>query len=192
MNTCISCGKEGTYSFHALTIRTLPVRDLSGEKKVQAIGDFQDFCVCRSCAEAMLSRKKDVRHNMSKKFLGFGLTTAAGILWTAAAALFLNAEWIYLSVGLAAIACGLIGLVSAWKEGKGEQEKIGNMGQEEALQYAAWQTVLEKAPSKNQDENLTYIPVTEETKRRKNGDLMILYDLLPAIAAKAWEMIQEE
>ena len=40
--------------------------------------------------------------------------------------------------------------------------------------------------------SLTYIPISEKTLRRKNGDLMILYHLLPEIAVEAWNRIHPE
>ena len=192
MLKCLKCGHESDFAFRALTIRTLPVRDLSGEKKVQAIGDFQDFGVCASCAAQTLSVKKDIRRNVGKKFGGFALVAVAGILLEAAAFLFLNAERVYVLLGLAAIACGLIGMYSSAKDGMEEKNRISSMSNEDALRYAAWACVLENAPKKDLDADLSYIPVDRETRKRKNGDLMILYDLLPQIAVKAHKMICED
>ena len=62
----------------------------------------------------------------------------------------------------------------------------------EALQEAAWDVFIAEAP-KNEDVNdLTYIPVNEKTRSRKNGDLMILYNLLPEIAVEAWKRLHPE
>lgn len=46
-----------------------------------------------------------------------------------------------------------------------------------------------EAPKKENENDLTYIPINEQTLRRKNGDLMILYDLLPEIAVQAWNRL---
>ena len=53
---------------------------------------------------------------------------------------------------------------------------------------------LAEAPKKENDNDLTYIPICEKTLARKNGDLMILYHLLPEIAVEAWNRLhpQEE
>ena len=48
---------------------------------------------------------------------------------------------------------------------------------------------MQAIPRKNGEEDLTYIPVDSETLSRKNGDLMILYDLIPDIAKEAFRRI---
>ena len=48
---------------------------------------------------------------------------------------------------------------------------------------------MDAAPKKHDINDITYIPVDEETLARKNGDLMILYDLLPEIAIEAHKRI---
>ena len=50
---------------------------------------------------------------------------------------------------------------------------------------------IDGAPKKNDINDITYIPVNEETLARKNGDLMILYELLPEIAIEAHKRIHE-
>ena len=62
----------------------------------------------------------------------------------------------------------------------------------EALEEAAWDVYLAEAPKKEGQNDLTYIPVNEKTLARKNGDLMILYRLLPEIAVEAWKRIHGE
>ncbi|MBQ5951399.1 MAG: hypothetical protein IJL66_04580 [Lachnospiraceae bacterium] len=47
-------------------------------------------------------------------------------------------------------------------------------------------------PKKDKDIDLTYIPVDQKTMQRKNGDLMILYDLLPEIALQAYDRVHRE
>ena len=49
--------------------------------------------------------------------------------------------------------------------------------------------MLDAAPKKNDINDISYIPVDEKTLARKNGDLMILYDLLPEIAIEAHKRI---
>ena len=46
-------------------------------------------------------------------------------------------------------------------------------------------------PKKDGDNDLTYIPITEKTLAMKNGDLMIMYDLLPEIAKEAWNILHD-
>ena len=49
-----------------------------------------------------------------------------------------------------------------------------------------------EAPKKENENDLSYIPVNEKTLARKNGDLMILYHLLPEIAVEAWNKLHKE
>ena len=56
MAACLKCGGEGDYSFRVLEVHTLHVRDLDGEKRVQALGDFREYAVCCVCAQARLDR----------------------------------------------------------------------------------------------------------------------------------------
>ena len=48
-----------------------------------------------------------------------------------------------------------------------------------------------EAPKKEDVNDLTWIPVNEKTMARKNGDLMILYKLLPEIAVEAWKRLHK-
>ena len=66
------------------------------------------------------------------------------------------------------------------------------MTREEGLRSCAWECMIQGAPKKNDVNDITYIPVDETTLARKNGDLMILYDLLPEIAVQAYEKIHAE
>ena len=54
------------------------------------------------------------------------------------------------------------------------------------------QTLLQTAPKKEGENDLTYIPATEKVLAMKNDDLMIEYKLLPAIAVQAWERLHEK
>lgn len=84
---------------------------------------------------------------------------------------------------------GSISTVQTQKRLAGEYRKLT---MDEQLQRAAWETAEGAVPKKNGDNDVTYIPVTEATLRLKNGDLMITYDLLPAIAKQAWEILHGE
>ena len=48
-----------------------------------------------------------------------------------------------------------------------------------------------EAPKKEDVNDLTYIPVNGKSLKRKNGDLMILYGLLPEIAVEAWKRMHK-
>ncbi len=51
---------------------------------------------------------------------------------------------------------------------------------------------MDHAPKKYKNNDVTYIPITSRTLSMKNGDLMVMYKLLPEIAVKAYDLIHSE
>ena len=186
---CIKCGsRTDAYEFHVLQVQTLHVRDLTGEKRVQALGDFEDHCVCRECAEKKLRATLNNRRETMKKALPFLLSLLAGIVVTA---VFLKGNGVFRLLGLGLLACGVLGSVGTIQAGQKAKNRFASLPHDKALSAAAWECFLEAAPKKNDINDITYIPINEETLARKNGDLMILYDLLPEIAVQAHRRIHE-
>ena len=62
----------------------------------------------------------------------------------------------------------------------------------DAEEEAAWEAFSNALPKKDEDNDLTYIPINKKTLAMKNGDLMIMYNLLPEIAKKAWSEIRRK
>ena len=186
---CIKCGSQtDAYEFHVLQVQTLHVRDLTGEKRVQALGDFENHCVCRDCAEEKLRATLDNRRETMKKALPFLLSLLAGIVVTA---VFLKGNGVFRLLGLGLLACGILGTIGTIQAGEKKRSQFAPLTHDKALSAAAWECFLETAPKKNDINDITYIPVNQETLARKNGDLMILYDLLPEIAVQAHRRIHE-
>lgn len=186
---CIRCGKEtADYPFHVLTVHTLHVRDVPKEKRVQALGDFEDHCLCRSCAQTHLKKLRDPKA-LRRSVLPWVAVFVAGVVLTLA---FWQGEGVLRLLGLgmmaASVLCAL-GALQNWRKLEGEYLLLSP---EEAEAHAAWACFLDSAPKKADINDLTYIPVNEETLSRKNGDLMILYDLLPEIAIEAHKRIHGE
>ncbi len=186
---CMICGAQADYPFRALTVRTLKVRDLGGEKKVQALGDFTDFGICSSCAEKELSSVRDFRAAIRPKLIRFGAVLLAGIILIL---VFFNRDRVFLLLGCAAMLCGILGIGSVVTDARKRRAEYEGYTADRAIREAAWEAVVKNAPKKNGDEDLSYIPVTPETLSMKNGDLMILYDLLPEIAVQAYTKIRAE
>ena len=120
-----------------------------------------------------------------------GLAPFAAILALGAllAALTWNGEGALRMMGLAMVACGLLGSFGNWQRVTKKKRMYAAFSPEEALSQAAWDVFLDKAPKKYDINDITYIPIQEQTLSRKNGDLMILYDLLPEIAVQAYNRI---
>ena len=186
MAQCIRCGSAAAYDFRVLEVQTLHIRDINGERRVQALGRFQDCSVCRGCAEARLREALHPGLPLVKKLLPFAVVLLFGGTMAYLCRSEVPALWI---CGLAGVVCGVLGLFSRIRSYLSVRRDYAAPDHEEALQKAAWDCLLDSAPKKDGDNDLTYIPVNEETLRRKNGDLMILYDLLPAVAQKAWNLL---
>lgn len=186
MADCLKCGgKDAAYPFPVLEIQTLHVRDLNGEKRVQALGLRQEYHICAACAREKLARVNS-RKNGLKKLLPFAGITLGGLTLTAAS---WQTGGIARMVGLAAVLGGLLALAATVQEQRARRAVYSAADPEEALALAAWDVLLEAAPKKDGDNDLTYIPIDETTLARKEGDLMVLYDLLPAIARKAYRFL---
>ena len=187
MSACLKCGKDpADYPFRVLEVQTLHVRDITGEKRVQALGLFQDYGVCRDCARSRLETLRQPGREMGKKLLPFALIFVLGAILTVA---FWFGEGVLRLLGLAGLVCGVLGFVSGWKGLSTRQKEYAALSEEEALTRAAWECFLDAAPKKDGENDLTYIPVNRRTLAMKNGDLMIEYDLLPEIAIRAHELI---
>lgn len=187
---CIKCGEDSpAYRFRVLQVQTLHVRDLGGEKRVQALGGFEEYAVCASCAEEKLESLLDDRKALLKSVLPFVLLGLCGFAVTA---FFLKSNGAFRLLGLGMLVCGLLGTWSNAQSTGKRKRQLTAMPREKALYDCAWECLLEKAPKKNDINDITYIPIDETTLARKNGDLMILYDLLPEIAVQAYKRIHGE
>lgn len=187
MAKCIKCGKEAELCFRALKAETFHARDVSGDRRVQALGGFTELCVCSGCARAQLEYA--LRGVSLKPLLPYIAIFALGVLLTV---VFWVSNGALRLMGIAAVVCGIAGGTSTALEAKNRRSEYQKLSAEQALSRAAWEAALSAAPKKDGDNDITYIPVTEETLQRKNGDLMILYDLLPDIAKQAWERLHGE
>ena len=189
---CIRCGGPAELPVRALEVRTLHVRSIGGERRVQALGDEKESAVCKSCAKAQLALSLDPVKAAKPQLAAFGAVIAAGIVIEAVTFLFLKGHQIGILLGLAALICGGLGIYEALRKAKEKAASLRALPDAEAAEEAAWDVYLAEAPKKEGQNDLTYIPVNEKTLARKNGDLMILYHLLPEIAVEAWNKLHKE
>ena len=87
--------------------------------------------------------------------------------------------------------CGILGIASTAKENRQRRDQYHCLSEEKALEKAAWEVAVRCADHKRGDHDLTYIPITQDTLKMKNGDLMVIYGLLPEIAVQAWNVIHQ-
>ena len=190
---CIRCGGPAAYPIRALEVRTLHVRGLGGERRVQALGDETHTAVCEACARAQLDLGTDPDRAAKKQILPFAIVLAAGLLIEILTFLFVKeSRQVFILLGIAALICGALGIYAALHKAKEKDRALRALPETEALEEAAWDVFEAEAPKKEDQNDLTYIPINEKTLSRKNGDLMILYHLLPEIAAEAWKKIHSQ
>ena len=190
---CVRCGGEAAHPIRALEVRTLHVRSVAGEHRVQALGDEKQSAVCESCAQGQLSLSTDPYRAARKQVLPFAAIFAAGILIEAVTFLFVReSRQVFILLGIAALVCGVLGIWDALRKAKEKAAALRALPEAEALEEAVWDVFEAEAPKKEDQNDLTYIPINEKTLGRKNGDLMILYKLLPEIAVEAWKRLHAE
>ena len=191
-NKCIRCGRPAAYPIQALEVRTLHVRSLSGERRIQALGDETGGAVCEACARAQLGLSSDPLKSAKPQLIRFGAVFVAGIAIELITFFLLKGHQIGILLGIAALICGVLGIYDALRKAKEKAVSLRALPEKEALEESAWDVYLSEAPKKENENDLTYIPVCEKTLARKNGDLMILYHLLPEIAVEAWKKLHKE
>ena len=145
--------------------------------------------MCERCARESLELSLHPLRAAKKQLLIFGGVFAAGLLIIAASLLTLQEQKLSVLIGAAALVCGVLGTAEAVKNAKEKEKALRALPEGEALAEAAWDVFVAEAPKKEAENDLTYIPVNEKTLKRKNGDLMILYRLLPDIAVQAWNRL---
>lgn len=180
---CIKCGKEhNDYHFRVLQVQTLHVRDFGRNSKVQALGDFEEYSVCEGCAREKYDTTMAVDKAVKKLRLIWGAVMLLGLIVTVA---FWNGEGVLRLAGLGALIGGGMIFLGQFQTVTRAKRELLAMGEEEGMYHCAWLSMIDGAPRKNDINDITYIPVDEKTLARKNGDLMILYDLVPEIAVQA-------
>lgn len=180
---CIKCGREHEdYCFKVLQVQTLHVRDFGKNSRVQSLGDFEEYSVCMDCTKENHTRHMNIGAAIRKCALLYGGLMALGLVL---AIVFWNGEGVFRMAGLCLTLGSGLCLYGGLKNVTATKKKLQALPEEKALFACAWECLVDHAPKKHDINDITYIPVNEETLARKNGDLMILFDLLPEIAVQA-------
>ena len=188
---CIKCGKEHKdYHFRVLQVQTLHVRDFGKNSKIQALGDFEEYDVCAACAQEKYDSTVQVSAAVKKLCALWGTVMAVGLAVALVASR--SGDGVLRLAGLGALIGGGLILLGQLQNATKARKELLALNREEALYRCAWECMVDGAPKKNDVNDITYIPVDEKTLSRKNGDLMILYDLVPAIAVEAHKRIHAD
>lgn len=189
---CLSCSKSpDEYSFRVLEIHTLHVRDFDGERLIQSLGEEIVFSVCSACVSSEMRAVLFPAVRILKGSAGFGVLIIAGLVMTLT--LSLNAELMgaIRIIGPLAVLTGISGIFGRVREIFSHRKILAGLRENEARKYSAWQCVINNAPKKYNDNDITYIPV-DDAMSLSPEELAVKYGLLPAISRKAYEVIHKE
>ena len=187
MANCVCCGQqEEGYVFQALEIRTIPLRELRGERRVQGLGELRQCALCPGCARRRLAAILSPWPGLVRQALPFGGLLLLGLL---VLGVLRPADRPFQFFGAAAVLCGAVGLVSGVRTALGRRRAYASLPEREALALAAWDCALGALPRKADDADLTYLPVNEETRAMSYDQLARQFDLLVPIAKEAAERI---
>lgn len=190
MSKCICCGSEtGQLHFRALEVKTLHIRGMKGESRIQALGEIRDWSVCSACAmerlnQILLPGWSIVRHMIPLLFLLLAGTVAC--IWLRSDKAMINL------LGPAAVFCALAAGTSTVRRKLIQRNRYRVLPHREAMRQAAWLRLMDRAPKKCGENDLTYIPVDDSVQGMTVRQLMQEYRLLPAIAKQAFQRIKEE
>ncbi len=182
---CLNCNEARTeYSFDALEVHTLHVRDFGGERLIQALGERVTFEVCGACASEEVRASLFPAVRILRKCWGFGVVLAVGAVLSLT--LTLSDEMIALRVlGPMCVFVGVSGIVGRVREVLARRKVLEAMSESERLMDSAWECALKNAPKKFGDNDITYIPIKSQTQSMTEAELAERYNLIPAIASLA-------
>ena len=189
---CLKCERDFPDALRSrvLEVHTLHIRDFNGERVIQALGEFQEYEICTACASEEVQALLLPAKRMLTMCFPFALLSIVGI---ALSMLLTFREFMpaLRAIGPMAFAVGIIGIAGKVREILRERDTVSKMSHDDAVRYCAWQLLLMNAPKKYGDNDITYIPVNNDTKRMSAKELSERYNLLRTISLKAYEKIHE-
>ena len=187
---CLCCEKSpAEYSFRCLEVHTLHVRDFDGERLIQSLGEKRVFSVCAACVSSEMRAVLFPAVRILKGSAGFSVLLLAGLVMSLT--LNLNAEMMgaVRMLGPLAVLTGISGIIGKGREILRQRKILAGLSENDALRFSAWECVLNNAPKKYNDNDLTYIPIDDALSLTPE-ELSAKYELLPPIACKAYEVIR--
>ena len=189
--SCLECknASPDVLSFKVLEVHTLHIRDFSGERIIQALGGFQDYEICTACASKEVQTVLLPTKRIITKCLPFFMLVILGMILSLTLT-FRDVITALKALGPIALAAGVSGIFGKVNEILNGRRKLITMNPEEALKYSAYQLGIKNAPKKYGDNDLTYIPVNEETLNLSAEELSSKFNLLRSIAAQAYAKLE--
>lgn len=171
-------------------VLTLHVRAFAGEQRAQALGEVVKTRVCPACLQACVENSLDEKRSLRQLILRYGLIGLAGLLLLVLSRLPAVGQPALLP-GVLALGFGGLGFVRARKEEKARLERLRAMDPEARQRELLPAFILRQLPDKSGENNLSYIPLTEELKNLEIPELMARYGLMKEIARQLKGRLEE-
>lgn len=183
---CLSCKKSpAEYSFRVLEIHTLHVRDFDGERLIQSLGEERVFSVCSACVSSEMRAVLFPAVRILKSSAGFGVLVFAGLVMSLTLSLNADMMGAIRIIGPLAVLTGISGIFGKVKEILRQRKILAGLSDDDAMRFSAWECAVKNAPKKYNENDITYIPVNDDTAGLSVKELAEKYVLIPAIAKQA-------
>lgn len=187
MADCKACGGRADRELNLKEVLTLHVRDLGGEKRVQALGHDVQMALCHGCLDRYIETITKPVAQIKKAVLLFGGIVLAGLLIVLVLPAVIGVDMRL--AGFGAIGLGVFGFVKRYQaieQRKAEALKAGTQKNRETYLMEYVHTLL---PKKEGENDLSYVPMNEATAAMNIGTLAATHALLPEIARQLLEQL---
>ena len=172
-------------------VLTLHVRAFAGEQRAQALGEVVKTRVCPACLQACVENSLDEKRSLRQLILRYGLIGLAGLLLLVLSRLPAVGQPALLP-GVLALGFGGLGFVRARKAEAERLERLRAMDPEARQRELLPAFILRQLPDKSGENNLSYIPLTEELKNLELPELMARFGLMKEIARQLKGRLEEK
>ena len=187
----LSCNdSQPEYTFRVLEVHTLHIRDFGGERLVQALGEEKVFSVCAACVSSEMRAALYPAGRILRKCLGFVVLFLTGLGLTLTVSL-RDVMLALRVIGPLAAFVGVSGAIGKVREILGQRRLLAGMSEPDGRKFSAWQCLLNNAPKKYNDNDITYIPI-DDVRSFTPEELAVQYGLLSPISRKVYEVIHKE
>lgn len=184
---CLKCKKETGNVRLLLEVQTLHIRDLNGERMVQALGSFLEAGVCEDCVDTAIREAANPEKRLIRLAARCACLFLGGMLLLA-----LGKELPLRTVGAAAMVCGVSVWYGAYKKAMEERMLIRGKTKEELRQIYTLKSLQQSLPRKSLDSDLTYMEISADFLQTPPAVLAKQYGVLPKIAKKALLLAAEQ
>lgn len=181
MAQCIQCGGTAHYHVQLMKVRTYQNPQLCEQEPVQVVDQTVEMDVCQDCAQRQL--RGNLHLLDAKEWLQLLIVASMAALCL----------WVYNSgrnAGMlpGAAACLVLGIGYTLREAWMRHLEYTSLSEREELEKASCEVAISCA-ERDKERDVTYIPITEQTRKLRSDDLMIDFDLQPETSDRVWNLL---